>query len=187
MSESSEKYGNCPVNSGEEEGFDLFLHKRYFHAVLTGVAMILSLFIFAGVVEYIKRTYMPFTGFSRFTDTDILRVILYAVALMLFVFIRIHQRALLSAGEADYTVHDEKRRRERLVRSVFSRTVLIFTLCEAIALIGLVLFLLAGMATDFYVLLILALASFLIHLPRYRRWEMYIERRCGGVSAGRGE
>ena len=49
--------------------------------------------------------------------------------------------------------------------------VITFALCEAVALFGLVLFLLAGNAMDFYVFMVISLGFFYLFFPKYAQWE----------------
>jgi hypothetical protein len=49
--------------------------------------------------------------------------------------------------------------------------IITFSLCEAVALLGLVLFLLAGNAMDFYTFMFLSLFYFWFFFPKYQDWE----------------
>ncbi len=49
--------------------------------------------------------------------------------------------------------------------------VITFALCEAVALLGLVLFLLAGNAMDFYIFMVISLGFFYLFFPKYDQWE----------------
>ena len=52
--------------------------------------------------------------------------------------------------------------------------IIIFALCESVAVLGLVLFLLAGNALDFYILMTVSLGFFYLFFPKYDQWEQRV-------------
>lgn len=58
-----------------------------------------------------------------------------------------------------------------LLRGLQSAVLAAYGLAEVPAVLGLVLFLLAGLRADFYLLWLLALAAMLVHFPRRTLWE----------------
>ncbi len=136
---------------------DQQLKIRYLRVNFVGLAMIGSVFIYALVVEVLKRTLAPFAGFGGFTpaQAQTLKYLLVALAFANFVIIKIIQK-VLGAGSA-----------EKLVRA----TVVTFALCEAVSLFGLALFLLDGNAMDFYTFMFLSLFYFWLFFPKYQDWE----------------
>src|SRR5262249_7749894 len=58
-----------------------------------------------------------------------------------------------------------------LVGRLSTAAIVALASCETIALYGLVLFLLAGRAIDYYIFAGLALVGFGIHFPRREAWE----------------
>ncbi len=89
-----------------------------------------------------------------------LKYLLVALAFANFFIIKIIQK-VLGAGSA-----------EKLVMA----TVVTFALCEAVALFGLVLFLLKGNAMDFYTFMFLSLFYFWLFFPKYPDWEAKLGR-----------
>lgn len=136
---------------------DQQLKIRYLRVNFVGLAMIGSVFIYALVVEVLKRTLAPFSGLVGFTPAggQMLKYLLVALAFTNFFIIKIIQK-VLGAGSA-----------EKLVRG----TVVTFALCEAVSLFGLVLFLLDGNAMDFYTFMFLSLFYFWLFFPKYQDWE----------------
>ena len=130
---------------------------QYLRVNFVGLAMIGSVFIYALVVEVLKRTLAPFTGFGGFTPAgaQMLKYLLVALAFANFFIIKAIQKVLGS------------RSAEKLVMA----TVITFALCEAVALFGLVLFLLKGNAMDFYTFMFLSLFYFWLFFPKYQDWE----------------
>ena len=54
-------------------------------------------------------------------------------------------------------------------------SIISFALCESIAIYGLVLFLINGGRPEFYLFLLVALAAFAIHFPRFGRWQEWVQ------------
>ena len=136
---------------------DQQLKIRYLRVNFVGLAMIGSVFIYALVVEVLKRTLAPFAGFGGFTpaQAQMLKYLLVALAFANFFIIKIIQK-VLGAGST-----------EKLIRA----TVVTFALCEAVSLFGLALFLLDGNAMDFYTFMFLSLFYFWLFFPKYQDWE----------------
>lgn len=51
------------------------LKRGYRVATIIGITMIVSVFIYAVVIELIKKEFAPFQGFSPFPEVEILRYI----------------------------------------------------------------------------------------------------------------
>jgi len=60
---------------------------------------------------------------------------------------------------------------------LFDLTVLTLCLAEIPALLGLILFLIAGYNRDFYILLFVSLFLLFMYLPRLKNWEDILEHR----------
>ncbi|MDP3182585.1 MAG: hypothetical protein Q8M54_07165 [Desulfobaccales bacterium] len=133
------------------------LKRKYLAVNFVGLAMIASVFVYAALVEIIKRYFAPFTGFVclRGNLINIIRFILLASAITFYFLIKIIQRK--------YSTHPSS--------NLPLAAIITFTLCEAVALWGLILFLLAGHALDFYIFMTISLAFFYIYFPRYDNWE----------------
>jgi len=52
--------------------------------------------------------------------------------------------------------------------------IITFALCEAVGLLGLVLFLLTGNSLDFYIFMFLSLFYFWLYFPKYQDWEAQV-------------
>ena len=59
----------------------------------------------------------------------------------------------------------------RSVDNLPQAAVITFALCEAVAVLGLVLFLLAGNSLDFYIFMVISLGFFYPVFPKYDQWE----------------
>lgn len=146
------------------------LHNTYKIAKTVGVAIMASLFVYAIVVEYIKRQYEPFNGFAPLPHQTfgMLRYVLLGAAGAEFFIIHFLDRALLSAKIPVGTPPSQRLMIAAVVR---------FALCESVAIYGLVLFLIQGSSMDFYSFLIISLFYFGIYFPRYDAWEAWVKER----------
>jgi F0F1-type ATP synthase membrane subunit c/vacuolar-type H+-ATPase subunit K len=149
-----------------KEGEVESLKKAYQASAITCAGMITSLFLYAIVVEVIKAEHRPFAGFASFPEIQILRYIFYGLAVFQLWVMRILQRSLLKKAPTDDL--------QALTARLSTSAIVIYALCEAPAIYGMALFLLAGFYKDFYVLLACSLALLLFHFPRYSRWEEWI-------------
>jgi len=136
---------------------DAKLKIQYLKTNFIGLAMIGSVFLYAGVVEALKRTLAPFAGFATLTPTHVqtLKYVFVALAIGDFFLIKSMQKVL--GG--------------RSAQQLMTAAIVIFALSEAVAIFGLVLFLLAGQAMDFYTFMFLSLFYFWFFFPKYRDWE----------------
>jgi len=133
------------------------LKMRYLTANFIGLAMIGSVFLYAVVVEVLKRFLAPFTGYANLTPDQVqtLKYAFVALALANFFLIKYIPKMLGS----------------RSVEQLLTTTIITLALCESVAVLGLVLFLLAGNAMDFYLFMFLSLFYFWFFFPKYQDWE----------------
>jgi hypothetical protein len=130
---------------------------------LVSATVVASLAIYLALVEVLKATLKPFRGFASIGDIQPVRYALYGagaavVLLILLLRPRLYRRR---AGE------DLPTALLRLQRAA----VLIVVLGEVPAILGLVLFLLGGLARDFYSLLFVSIVLVFIDFPRRGAWE----------------
>jgi len=149
---------------------DQQLKTRYLTANFVGLAMIGSVFIYAVVVEVLKRTQAPFAGFAEFTPAQVqmLKYIFVALAIGHFFLIKFVQK-ILATGT---------------VEGLFRAAVVTFALSESVAIFGLVLFLLNGNAMDFYLFMFLSLFYFWFFYPKYQDWEARMRAQPSSGARG---
>ena len=133
------------------------LKARYLAINFIGLAMIASVFVYAGVVEVIKWQMAPFAGFSTL-DPGTIALIKYA-----FLALAAAQFGIIKALQKILPT--------RSVENLSMAAVITFALCESIAVLGLVLFLLAGNSMDFYIFMVISLGFFYMFFPKYEHWE----------------
>ena len=133
------------------------LKLRYLKVNFTGLAMIGSVFIYAVVVEVLKRALAPFAGLAALSPDQarMLKYLLVALAFANFFLIKFIQKIFGAPS----------------VQQLVQAAIVTFALCEVVALFGLILFLLAGNAMDFYTFMFLSLFYFWLFFPKIKDWE----------------
>jgi F0F1-type ATP synthase membrane subunit c/vacuolar-type H+-ATPase subunit K len=136
---------------------NITLKSRYLAVNFIGLAMIASVFVYAGVVEVIKWQWAPFAGFAQLPPQTaaLLKYIFLAVAASQYAAIKVVQK-ILPAKSPDHLPQ---------------ATIITFALCETVAVLGLVLFLLAGNSLDFYIFMVISLGYFYLFFPKFEQWE----------------
>ncbi len=139
------------------------LKARYLAVNFVGLAMIASVFVYAGVVELIKWQWAPFGGFAKLpaATVTLLKYVFLAVAAAQYGAIKVVKK-IVPAKSVD---------------NLPQAAIITFALCESVALLGLVLFLLAGNPLDFYVFMVISLGYFYLHYPKYEEWERLVHAR----------
>lgn len=133
------------------------LKTKYLAVNFVGLSLIASVFLYAVIVEVVKRWLAPFAGFGGLTPAtaDMLFYVFLVMALGHYVVIRVIDKVVAGKSPAHLP----------------QGAIISLALCEAVALYGLVLFLLAGNANHFYIFMALALLLFYLFFPRYDQWE----------------
>lgn len=145
------------------------LKKAYRIVVIIGIAIVVSVFAYAVVVEYIKATQKPFKGFAPFPEVEFLRYLFFGLAAMQFFLIRFIRGFILS--KKDMTAQFTQGKPSVSIQQLTVSSIITFALCEAVAIYGLILFFIAGNSIDFYIFLIISLIYFAVYFPRYSQWE----------------
>jgi F0F1-type ATP synthase membrane subunit c/vacuolar-type H+-ATPase subunit K len=139
---------------------NITLKSRYLAVNFIGLVMIAAVFVYAGVVEVIKWQWGPFAGFANLSPqtAKLIKYIFLALAAAQFVIVKVVQK-IIPARSAD---------------KLPQAAIITFALCETVAVLGLVLFLLAGNALDFYVFMVISLGYFYLFFPKYEQWEKLV-------------
>jgi len=136
---------------------ELQVKARYLTANFIGLALIGSVFMYVVVVQVLNWTQAPFAGFAALEpgQARMLKYVFMALGIGHFFLIKLVQRILGAAS----------------VERLFQAAVVTLALCEAVAIFGLVLFLLNGNSMDFYLFMFLSLFYFWFFYPKYQDWE----------------
>ena len=135
----------------------LELKKRYLAINFIGLTMIALVFGYLLVVEIIKRYLAPFTGFMEISPptADTIKYVLLFWSAGHYFLIRLLQKRFSTPPHLNLPVG----------------AIISFALAEAVALYGLIFFLIAGKAQDFYIFMAISLFFFYMFFPRFDRWE----------------
>jgi hypothetical protein len=128
-------------------------------AQMIGGAMLVSLGIYAFVANLIQQTHAPFAGFAPGAPHGLLRGVFAALALAGLGITRVVQRSILANAALP------------LLGRLSTAAIVALAQCEAIAVYGFVLFMLAGRPSDYYIFAALALVGFVLYFPRREAWE----------------
>ncbi len=139
---------------------------RYRLAVVTGAAMVGSIFLYGVIAAFAVP---PVSGSAASVSPGILRPLFYGVAGVLVGPIVALKSAGLRRAVVRKPPEDPAARGARL----FALETAGFALCEVPALLGLVLYILTGEIGDFYRLAGYALTLFLVFFPRYNAWREF--------------
>ncbi len=139
-------------------------------AVVVGIAILASLFVYLVIVEVLRATMGPFRGFVALPGLRTLRYAFYGLAVLEVLATRFFQGLLLRRAPGD----DVRATVLKLARAA----VVTLSLSQVPALLGLVLFLLGGLNRDFYALLAVSVALAFMYFPRLRSWEDWVERKA---------
>ena len=136
------------------------LRRTYRGTAIVCGAMVASVLLYAVVAE-VLRTQLPSGGVGAGANVDLLRYAFYLLAGVEGLAIPFVRRAI-EAPPGDQASVLARLRTGALVAAA---------LAEAPAVLGLVLFVLAGRRWDFYLLAGWSLLLQLVHFPRHERWE----------------
>jgi hypothetical protein len=136
------------------------LKARYLAVNFIGLAMIAAVFVYAGVVELMKWQLAPFAGFAKLAPQTValLKYVFLALAAVQFGVIKALPKILPTPSVEKLTL----------------TAIITFALCESVAVLGLVLFLLSGQGMDFYIFMVISLVFFTLFFPKYDQWEQRI-------------
>jgi hypothetical protein len=139
---------------------EIALKTRYLAVNFIGLVLIASVFVCAGVVEILKWQLAPFNGFGGLDPQTIklLRYIFLALAAGQYAAIKVVQKILPA----------------RSVDNLPQAAIVTLALSESVAVSGLVLFLLDGISTDYYIFMLISLGFFYLFFPRYDEWEKMV-------------
>lgn len=142
------------------------LHRHLKTSSLIAVSIITSLLLYLGIAEFIRARFRPFHGFMAVADLQFLRYVIFGLAVLTIILVRILRPILLRKSPHD----DDKSAIHRLQKAALVTLVL----SELPGILGLVLFLLGGLNIDFYFLLFASLLLVFMYFPRRSGWEEWL-------------
>jgi len=168
------------------------LKSAYRISLVIGLAMLASVAVYAVIVELMKRQ-GGFTSQPPPEETvSLLRYIFLGVAGMDLILILVLKRLMLgrkisesppaappSKAAAPFPgVYQMKGfNYPAPILALLTSSLISYALCEAPAILGLVLFFIGRKPSDFYLFLALSLVLFAVFFPRFSQWEDFIKQR----------
>ena len=129
-------------------------------SVFITFSMMVSLVVYAAVVQIVRLgDRAPIAS----STLQIVRLAIFVAGLVVFVAARVARRAMLRKTADDGL--------EVLLGRLARASVVTSALSEAPAVLGLALFFVGGVRTDFYVMALLSLAMFAMYFPRMSVWK----------------
>ena len=157
------------------------LKKRWQITALIAAAMIASVFAYLAVAEVLKQSGNFQGGPVAGDQMRMLRIIIFVIAIGDALFSFIIKGFLLKGADIPQGV-DENLIVPVLAQKLQYSTIVVMAFCESVAIFGLVLFMLTGSSTDFYILLALSLALMVVHFPRLDKWrDFIIEKQTSSI------
>lgn len=148
----------------------VFALRRIFRTTsIVNGALVAGLFLDALIVELIRSQFKPFGGFLPGLNLPFLRYVFYGAAVGAVVLTRITAKALTRTDPRE----DVQGFGHRLSRASIATA----TVAELPALLGFVLFLMAGSLRDFYYLLFVSLFLEFMYFPRFKAWQDLIREK----------
>ena len=141
------------------------LKKQHQVAVLAASAMVLSVFLYGGVVFLLQRSWDTPSG----PGNPVLKPAVFSGAVLNVLMIPFLKGLILknnlSAGS------EAPKNPEDWAPRLFTASILGFALSELPSIIGLALCLMTQNARDYWPFAALSLSAFALHFPRYSEWE----------------
>jgi hypothetical protein len=139
------------------------LQSAYRMSVFITFSMMVSLVVYAAVVQIVRLgDRAPIASGAL----QVIRIVIFVSGLVVFVAARVARRAMLRKTAADgLEVLLGRLARASVVTSAFS---------EAPAVLGLALFFVGGVRTDFYAMALLSLVMFAMYFPRISVWKDWL-------------
>jgi len=137
--------------------------------------LIIDLAVFIVVVEGIRIWKKPFEGFVHLQSPQVWRYVFFGLGLIQIFFIRVLANVPLKKEKVTDL--------PSALRQLEMSGLLIIGLCEFTAVLGLTIFLLAGLRGDFYIFILLSFFYLRIFYPRVREWEEWINKTVPSSEA----
>lgn len=138
-------------------------------AAVVTASILASIVVFVVVVEVLKRNAGVAGNFGG--DSGLVRIVFYAVSIAM-VFVANVVNGFMLRGEKSADIG-------RIAAKLSTVNIIVAGLSETPLILGFVLFLGWGYATDFYILGFVSFYLMLRHFPFYGQWEKYARERMG--------
>jgi hypothetical protein len=145
---------------------------------MVGGALVGAVVVYAILVEVLRARRGGFAGFAPAVPVDTLRMVLIVLAIADLSLIRFIRSRILAAPPRG---GQRSGRAAPVTQRLLTASIVSLAMCVAIAVYGLVLFLIGGRPMDFYTFAIVALLGLAVFFPRRSQWEEWA-RRAGRLE-----
>lgn len=142
------------------------IKKTHRIAALIGYSIFGAMAFYLILEELIRSKMAPFYGLYHTKNLQTLRYLFYGLSAASVIIARLLQSLLLKKRPGDTALD--------LLNKLHRTSLIVVVMSELPALFGLVLFLMAGLNRDFYVLLGISVVVLFIFFPRRQAWEKWI-------------
>jgi hypothetical protein len=147
----------------------LILKNAQRRAAVVTASILASIVVFLVVVEVLKRNDGVAGSFGG--DSGLVRIIFYAISISMVFVANLVNGFMLRGERSDDIV--------RIAARLSTVSIVVAGLSETPLILGFVLFVGWGYATDFYILGFVSFYLMLRHFPFYGQWEKYARERMG--------
>lgn len=159
------------------------LRAAYRVSVIIGLSMMASLLVYAIIVGVFAKAGGPAGGPALAgDDIEIMKFSLMGISVTLFFLIRFANARILAAGEERAEGQRQAPGATPDLQRLATASVVTYALCEAPAVLGLVLFFLGGQASDFHLFLLVALFFFAVFFPLFGNGEEWYRQQQGQAA-----
>lgn len=135
------------------------LNNIYKKTFITGLNIVGSTILFIIISFFINIEKQPIQNLAY-------RYYFLGAALIIAFLIRIFKRLLLTKQQ-NYTFI-------QLLKRLQTSSIITFSLCDLVAKIGIIEYLMFGITMDLYLMIFLSFVFYVVHFPRKYQWEEYI-------------
>ena len=155
------------------------LKKAFKYNVIIYIAIIGSVFVYAGVVEFMKRS-APQTGQLidlSGSDANMFRNVLIVVAVLEYLLIRFLRSKILSRKTLLTSMTTAGRPFSPPVQQLLTLSMITYAICDSVVIYGFIFYFLSHVTMDFYIFMVISLIFFALFRPQYSQWEEWMESR----------
>jgi len=143
----------------------IHIYEAYRDSALFGLAYLIDILLYVAVMLFVARYFDPFQGIGSNEVSHVVRIALYSLSFSQIFFIKI-------LANKPFKNRDKIGLEERIVQLKKS-ALIIYGLCDGVALFGLIMFILYGAGPDFFIFLFLSIFYLIIYFPRFDEWETW--------------
>lgn len=155
------------------------LKKAYWAAVTICIVTIITFFISAWGVNFVGSSIDSFEGLFPLIKGNTLKYVLLGATVAVSLLIRLIKYVLPSGRitiRLPERIPEKLKIRSGIVQRLLLTSMIIFALCELVALFGVAVFLVSGQPLDFYIFLVMSLLLIATNFPMQKEWEETIKK-----------